>query len=216
MSVSGLSAKPDFAASDPCALCGAKSGVARDHDGYACLVCGAPRVPVATAIERPRAEKPLLERAKRSRLQRAGWGVAASLSMALGGAVLALGAVAALLFDFGTTAQAAYGALVITPLFVSALGFFRSRRAGRDARTAVEAAEAVVAGELIAVKGSLEATELAQLLGVPVERAEHLIATTQVDRMLAEGDRLRVEDAGPAPEAEAGALPEAARRQHRE
>lgn len=216
MSVSGPSAKPNFAAGDPCALCGAKSGVARDSDGYACLVCGAPRVPVATAIERPRAEKPLLERAKRSRLQRAGWGVAASLSMALSGGVLALGAVAALLFDFGTTAQAAYGALVITSLFSSALGFFRSRRAGRDARTAVEAAEAVVTGELIAAKGSLEATELGQLLGVPVERAEHLIATTQVDRMLSEGDRLRVEDAPRASQGDDEAPAEEAGRQRRE
>jgi hypothetical protein len=216
MSVTGPSGKLEFAAGDPCALCGAKSGVARDHDGYVCLVCGAPRVPVGAAIERPRAEKPLLERAKRSRLQRAGWGVAASLSMALGGAILALGAVAALLFDFGTTAQAAYGALVITPLFFSALGFFRSRRAGRAARSAIEAAQAVVAGELIAARGSLEATELAQLLGVPVETAEQLISTTQVNRMLSGTDRLRVEDAPRASEADETTAVSEARRQSRE
>jgi hypothetical protein len=214
--VSRTSGKPEFGAGDPCTLCGAKTGAARDHDGYACLVCGAPRVPVGAVIERPRAEKRLLERAKRSKLKRAGWGVAASLSMALGGAVLALGAVAALLFDFGTMAQAAYGALVITSLFFSALGFFRSRRAGRDARSAIEAAQAVVASELIAARGAIEATELAQLLGVPVERAEHLIAATQVDRMLSGADRLRVEDAPPAAEADESALIPEARRQSRE
>jgi hypothetical protein len=202
MSVTGASPKPEIGAGDPCALCGATSGVAKDHDGYACLMCGAPRVPVNAGIDRPRAEKPLLERAKQSKLKRAGWGVVASLSMALGGAVLALGAVAALLFDFGITAQAGYGAAVITPLFFSALGFLRSRRAGRDARSAVEAAQTIVAGELIAARGTLEASELARLLGVSVERAEHLIATAQVDRMLTGPDRFRVENAPPSPELE--------------
>jgi len=215
MGVTGT-AKPEPGASEPCPLCGAMSGVATDHDGYACLVCGAPRVPVNAAIDRPRAEKALLERAKQSKLKRAGWGVVASLSMALGGAVLALGAVASLLFDFGVTAQAAYGALVITPLFFSALGFLRSRRAGRDARTAIEAAQTVVAGELIAARGALAASELARLLGVTVERAEHLISTAQVDRMLAGTDRFRVEDAPSSPELGEDALGAKARTQSRE
>src|SRR5438552_14477926 len=113
MSVNATSGKTELGAGDPCSMCGATNGVASDDDGYTCLVCGAPRVPVTAPVERPRAERALLERAKRNRLQRAGWGVFASLAMALGGAVLALGAVAALLFDFGATAQAAYGALVV-------------------------------------------------------------------------------------------------------
>jgi hypothetical protein len=136
--------------------------------------------------------------------------------MALGGAVLALGAVAALLFDFGTTAHAVYGAIVITALFFSALGFFRSRRAGRDVRSAIEAAQAVVAGEIIALRGTLDASELARLLGVTLERAEHLVATAQVDHMLSSPDRFRVEGAPPAPESHEDATDAQARSRDRE
>jgi hypothetical protein len=179
---------------DPCPICGATSGVTEDDDGFACLVCGAPRVPVTSPVRRPHNEKRLLERAKQSRLRRAAWGVVASLAMAFGGAVLVLGAVAALLFDFGVTAQALYGALVVTTLVVSGAGFWKSRRAGRDANAALEAAQVVVANEIISERGAIEASELAALLRVPVPRAEELIATAQVDRMLAGDQRLRVEE----------------------
>lgn len=197
-------------------MCGATTGVTTDHDGYACLVCGSPRVPVTEPIERPRAERPLLERAKHRRMQRAGWGVAASLSMAFGGVFLVLGAIAALVFDFGTTAQAAYGALVIAILFFSALGFYRSRRAGRDARSAIEAAQSVVAAELIAARGTIEAGELAGLLKISVERAEGFLAAAQVERMLQGGERVRVEEPARAPEVDAAPLDAQERTQRRE
>lgn len=184
-------------------MCGATSGVARDHDGWACLVCGAPRVPVTSPLQRPRAEKPLLERAKRARLLRAAWGVAASLSLALGGVVLAIGAITAFFFEYGIVAQALFGTLVLTPLFVSGLGFWKSRRAGNDARSALEAAQVVVANEVIAARGgAIDAAELAALLRVSTERAEELVASAQVERMLEGGERFRVEDVPTTADAE--------------
>jgi len=182
-------------AGDRCPMCGAASGVAPDHDGYVCLVCGAPRVLVTAALERPRRERPLLEEANAQRLRRAAWGVIASLSMAFGGAVLAIGALGSFFFHFGPFAVAAYGSLVLTLLFVSAIGYWRSRRASRNARAALEAAQVIVTEELAEARGQrLDADELASLLRVPLARAEELLATAQIDRMLEGGDRLRVED----------------------
>lgn len=149
-------------------------------------------------------------------MQRAGWGVAASLTMALGGVFLILGAIAALLFDFGTTVHAAYGALVIATLFFSGLGFYRARRAGRDARTAIDSAQAVVAAELIAARGTIDASELAGLLGISVERAEEFLAAAQVERMLAGGERVRVEEPPRSPDGDVDAAEAQKRTQRRE
>jgi len=192
-------------------MCGATSGVAPDHDGYVCLVCGAPRVLVATRVPRPGNEKALLENAKGNRLRRAAWGVAAALCLALAGAVLAIGAISSLFFDYGVTTHAVFGSLVLTPLIFSAIGFWRSRRAGRLAREALEAAQVVVAKELIASRGGLEASELATLLRVPLPRAEELVAAAQVDRMLEEGDRFRVPEVASDAETDE---PGPARRRH--
>lgn len=198
-------------AGDPCPMCGATSGVAPDHDGYACLVCGAPRVLVSTPIERPRREKALLESAKGNRLRRAAWGVVGSLALALAGAVLAIGAVASLVFDFGATTHAVFGSLVLTPLIFSVVGFSKSRSAGRKARGDLDAAQRVVAKELVSARAGVDANELATLLRVPLSRAEELVAEAQVDRMLEEGDRLRVEET--ATDAEAESADQATRKQ---
>src|SRR5262249_40453450 len=96
------------------------------------------------------------------------------------------------------------------------LGFFRARQRGRDARAAIAAAEAIVAEELVAARGgALETAELAELLGVSHARAEELVAEVQVERMLDDGARMRVEEAE-HPTAELDAKASLQRREGRE
>ena len=84
-------------AREPCPFCGSTGGVAPDADGYHCLVCGGPRIPVDSDIARSHSEKPSLLAARGSQRKRATWSVSTAVATLLGlvsvegiGAVLAL------------------------------------------------------------------------------------------------------------------------------
>lgn len=190
-------------AGDQCPLCGATSGVTETSDGYQCLVCGAPRVLVTAVVPRSGAERPFLERAKSLGLRRAAWGVAAGIAADLGAVAAVIGGIAALFIDYHGVTGALLGVGVLAPLAFSVLGFLNVKRASTAMRAALGEAELAVVQDIVRAQGPLDAASLGKLMGLPIDRAESLLAEAQVESLLgagpAGGPRYRVED-GPGAE----------------
>ena len=203
-------------ASEPCPGCSSRAGAVEGDEGFVCLLCGMPRVLLTEALARSGDERPHLERARSLRLDRAAWGVAASVAAAFAGLALVAGAAVSLLADPGVLARAALSALVIAPLLASAFGFRRVSKLGAAARSAMEEAELVVLGDVQRARGSVDARALAELLGSRVEHAERLLLRQQVERLLEgpEPPKLRVEPGEESPEDAQAAEGEEARRKH--
>ena len=184
---------------DPCPICGSKAGVVADDEGYLCLVCGAPRVLVTSVIPRPGGEKRWLEEAKKLRLRRAGLTIVAGIAVVVALAAFGIGGVLALLVHFGDAARIVWSATVLIPMFVAFIAYRKAALATESARAAIEEAEVVITEELVRARGSLDAAEIASLLGVTVERAEALLGRAQLDKMLEQQlpERLRVRDDAP-------------------
>jgi hypothetical protein len=183
---------------DRCPSCGATGGVAKDDDGYVCLLCGAPRVLVDGTVHRRGSEKPLLERAKTLKFRRAAFGVIAALTLVLGVVSLAFSTIAALLFGAFGAKGFVFGLAAIVPLGISLASWLTVRRSGAAIRAAMTEAEIVVAKELIAASAARTTADLAQMMHLPAGRAEELFGLAEVERLLDQPEtppleRIRVE-----------------------
>lgn len=168
-----------------CPHCGAKAGVAQDDEGYACLVCGGPVILVdQDDATRARAEKPLLEEAKKLRARRAAWAVGSSLIgiFALLSAALALAVIS--FVDIGFGASIALGAIVLVPLLLAVVGWRKALGAGNGAAEALAQAQRTVAAELVAANPNVAAADLAQRLHISEDKAVELIAHAQLTGLL--------------------------------
>jgi hypothetical protein len=206
-------------AREPCPFCGSTAGVVADPDGHHCLVCGGPRVLVDSEIARARSEQPLLIAARSSQRKRAGWSVSAAIAALLG--VMAVGgaAVLALFTNYGSAGFAAFGTAALVSFGLAGLGFGRARREATAVRGAFEAAQVAVTEDLLRARGTLDVGSLSQMLHVPSEQAEQLLAQAQVETLLDDEPALRVRlDVGtaedPASESQARS-PEARRTERR-
>jgi hypothetical protein len=185
-------------AGQKCEVCGATSGVAKDDDGFACLVCGAPRVLVNIDVPRSFAETPYLVRANALKQRRRAWGIAAAFTLVGGVISTILGLFVSHFLFKDQAARAAIELLGIAPLAFAMLAFVNVRRTSAAVRSAVEDAELVVAEDVMRARGALDATELSRALGVTPARGEQLLARGAVDQFLLDrpGEQLkiRVED----------------------
>ncbi len=191
---------------DRCPVCGAMSGVVADDDGYSCAVCGAPRVLVTMRVERPHAEKSLLEAGARIRSRRAAWGVAAGIATLVAAIGLVVWGIVGFWAHAGAPIREALGLVTFAPALFAALGFASVAHLSRRLRRELDAATLVVTEELVRARaGTLDSAELAVLLAVPIERAEMLLARAQVDDLLEDdaraenAPRLRVNSEPDAP-----------------
>jgi hypothetical protein len=192
--------KPRLGAGDPCPACGSRAGTVAGETGYACAICGCPRIVVDPPVPREGREGPLLVEAKKLAESRVGWGVAGAAG-AVGTLVAAAGAgLLSMLGDFGVLGQSVLGLAVVAPFVVSVAGFLRVRRAGAAVERKLDEAAVIVTIELARAEGgNLEAGALARRLHVPEPRAEELVARAQVEGLLAlemPEPRVRVETGG--------------------
>lgn len=183
---------------DRCPACGARGGVAKDDDGYICLMCGAPRVLVDGNVQRRGSEKPLLERAKTLKFRRVAFGVIAALTLLLGIVSLALSSIIALLFGALGVKGLVFGLAAVVPLGASVASWLTVRRSGTAIRAAMTEAEVIVARELIAAGAARNPADLGRLMHLPAERTEELFGLAEVERLLDQPDappleRLRAE-----------------------
>jgi hypothetical protein len=189
---SGSSARHGrLGAGEQCPLCGGRGGVTPDDDGFACILCGGPRILVDPPIVRAGAEKPFLERANRLRTRRRAWGVTAGVATAFGLFALAVSAVLALVMHLGANGGEIAAVMALGPLLFGAFGFSRVRRGTVEVREALAEAELSVVGEIARSRGgSVDSGDIARMLHVSPARAEELAAQAQVEGFLSSTDAL--------------------------
>jgi hypothetical protein len=169
---------------DPCPACGATGGVAKDDDGYVCLMCGTPRVLVDGNVQRRGSEKPLLERAKALKFRRAAFGVIAALTLLVGVVSIGLASLTTLLFGALGVRGLMFGLAALVPLGASLASWLTVRHSGAAIRAAMTEAEVMVAKELIAVGAARTARDLGRLMHLPTGRTEELFGLAEVERLL--------------------------------
>jgi hypothetical protein len=165
-----------------------------DALGFRCRVCGGPRVPVDDArVVQSGREIPLLERAQRARVKRAGYRVAAGVVGGFGALSVLVSLLVLALVNPGIFGV--IGMLMVTavPFVLAALAFGRAGRETRELEQTLDQAWSLVASDVLSSVGrELTAGELAKALRVSEPRADELLAKLNASDFV----HARVTDAG--------------------
>jgi hypothetical protein len=195
-----MTAPPRPGSDEPCPHCGARAGVVPDGPlGQRCALCGGPRIVVEPAVPRPGSERALLAEARTARMKRAAWGVGAGIATVFAAVMGLVTVIAGSLFDFGALGWTIATVMTLGPALLAGFGWRRVSGLTHDAADKLHLAEERVATEILQIRGSVEATELARMMRVSEDRAYELLAHGEVAGMLsndrAPDRKMRVDDA---------------------
>jgi hypothetical protein len=169
--------------------------------GFSCLVCGGPRLALDApdATLSPVAEQ-LLTRAGTEQTKHIMYTAAGALLLAMGALALALVSGVVVIAQPGVLPTLAAYAAALVPALAGLTALVGAAKARRARGQALRQAQVHTMAQLQAQRGALDATGAAQILRIPPERAELVLAEAAVATLLEEAPapRLRVA-APPAP-----------------
>lgn len=161
--------------------------------GFRCLVCGGPRVAlnISSVVPSPATQAALASAAKRQTEQLA-YTSAGLVLVAMGALALLIATVVVAAATPGVvpTIAAYLGALV--PVLGGALALARGATARTRRGEALHAAQVSALGDVQAVTGVLDAARVAEVMRLPPERAELLLAEASVASLLEQAPAPRV------------------------